>query len=510
MESESAAADRVVGTAAVLARDEQTSDALRETQQHLISIYNSVADVIFYVAVESDGRFRVVSVNAAFLRVTGLTQDQVVGKTVDQIVPEQSLTMVLGKYRQAIEERTVVHWEETSDYPAGRLTGEVSVTPVFDGAGVCTHLVGSAHDITARTRVELALRESEERFRIMADTAPVMIVTSDAKGRATFFNKVWLDFTGRTTEQELGNGWIAGLHPDDLEFSLRSMAAATASRRDCKLEYRLRRADGEYRFVMCNGVPCFERNGTFTGFIASLVDVTELRQSQQVLEEYQGQLQELSAGLLTAQETAGRRLARELHDSFSQELVTVKMQISNLTEEVDHESKLGRQLCELGNKVGRLATGLHLTSRKLHSAILDDLGLITALSDECESFQVHSGISTRFFADDLPPLFPKDVSLCLYRVTQECLRNIVKHATDTNTVQVSLVVGPEEVVLSVANDGPGFDLKESRQKGGLGLISMEERVRLVRGSISIRSEPEEGTVVEVVVSTKDWAEEARA
>jgi PAS domain S-box-containing protein len=510
MESESAATAHVVGSAAVIARNEQTSDALRETQQHLISIYNSVADVIFYLAVESNGRFRVVSVNAAFLRVTGLAQEDVIGKTIDEVIPEPSLTIVLEKYRQAIEERTVVHWEETSDYPAGRLTGEVSVTPVFDSAGVCTHLVGSVHDITARTRVEQALRESEERFRIMADTAPVMIVTSDQKGRGTFFNKVWLDFTGRTIEQELGNGWIANLHPDDLEFSLKSLSAATAARRECRLEYRLRRADGEYRFVMCRGVPRFERNGIFAGYVGSLVDVTDLRRSQQALEEYQGQLQELSAGLLTAQETASRQLARELHDSFSQELVTVKMQISNLTEEVDRESKLGRQLCELGNKVGRLATDLHLTSRKLHTAVLDDLGLITALSDECESFQLHSGILTRFVADDLPPLFPKDVSLCLYRVTQECLRNIVKHATDANMVHVSLTVRPEEVVLSVANDGRGFDLKESRQKGGLGLISMEERVRLVSGSISIRSQPEEGTVVEVVVATKDRASEARA
>ena len=128
--------------------------ALHENEQHLVSIYNTVGDVIFYLAVEPERQFRFVSVNAAFLRVTGLTLETVVGKTVNEIIPEPSLTMVLGKYRQAIAGNAIVRWEETSDYPAGRLTGEVSVAPVFDDKGACTHLVGSVHDITERKRAE--------------------------------------------------------------------------------------------------------------------------------------------------------------------------------------------------------------------------------------------------------------------------------------------------------------------------------------------------------------------
>jgi PAS domain S-box-containing protein len=127
---------------------------LSESQQRLASIYDTVRDVIFHLAVEPDGQFRFASVNAAFLRVTGLSAEAVIGRTVNEVIPEPSLTMVLGKYRQAIEGHTSVLWEETSDFPTGRLTGEVSLTPVFDNTGKCTHLVGSVHDVTERKRAE--------------------------------------------------------------------------------------------------------------------------------------------------------------------------------------------------------------------------------------------------------------------------------------------------------------------------------------------------------------------
>jgi PAS domain S-box-containing protein len=154
--------DPVYGLAMIedITERKRAEDALRESQQQLVSIYNTIEDVIFHVAVGPEEQYRIVSVNAAFLNITGLSQEKVVGKTVNEVIPEPSLTIVLGKYRQAIEEKTVVRWTETSDYPTGRLTGEVSVAPVFDNTGSCTHLVGSVHDITERKRAQ----EIEERL----------------------------------------------------------------------------------------------------------------------------------------------------------------------------------------------------------------------------------------------------------------------------------------------------------------------------------------------------------
>jgi PAS domain S-box-containing protein len=151
--------------------------------------------------------------------------------------------------------------------------------------------------IEQHRRTEHSLRESEERFRNMADTAPVMIVVADAKQNATFFNKAWTTFAGRTLEQETGRGWIEGVHPDDLESCLTGISWAYAELMECHLQYRLRRADGEYRFIICKGVPRFERDKTFTGFIASCIDITELKLAQ---EENLGRQKLESVGVLAA------------------------------------------------------------------------------------------------------------------------------------------------------------------------------------------------------------------
>jgi two-component system sensor kinase FixL len=140
---------------------------------------------------------------------------------------------------------------------------------------------GATIDITQRKQREEALRESEERFRTVANSAPVMIWMSGPDKLCNFFNKGWLDFTGRTFEEELGDGWAAGVHPDDRAECLKHYAESFDARRPFALEYRLRRHDGEYRWISDNGVPRYDSGRNFAGYIGSAVDLTERRQSEE-------------------------------------------------------------------------------------------------------------------------------------------------------------------------------------------------------------------------------------
>jgi two-component system cell cycle sensor histidine kinase/response regulator CckA len=143
-----------------------------------------------------------------------------------------------------------------------------------------SRIAGVSLDITARKRAEDALQESEQRFRNMANTAPVMIWVTGPDKLFTFVNKTWLDFTGRTIEQELGNGWAAGVHPDDLQRSYEVFSSAFDARRSFQLECRLRRSDGEYRWILCSGIPRSAPGGVFAGYIGSDIDITDLQSEE--------------------------------------------------------------------------------------------------------------------------------------------------------------------------------------------------------------------------------------
>ncbi len=150
------------GTTIDVTARKHAEEALREREQQLSSIYDTAADVLFQLAVEPDATYRFTSVNRAFLSVTGLARDQIVGKRVDEVIPEPSRSYVLARYAEAVRERRIVRWEETTEYPTGRLTGEVGIAPVFDAAGTCTHLVGAVHDVTERKSLEQQLIQAQK------------------------------------------------------------------------------------------------------------------------------------------------------------------------------------------------------------------------------------------------------------------------------------------------------------------------------------------------------------
>ena len=150
----------------------------------------------------------------------------------------------------------------------------------------------------------------------------------------------------------------------------------------------------------------------------------------------------------------------------------------------------------MGNEIGSVAKDVHQLSRQLHSAVLSQLGLAMALESECAAYSQQHGITVEFCAENIPELIPDDTALCLYRVAQEGLQNISRHA-EANRAMVAIETRDGEIVLAVQDFGSGFDLDAVRGKGGLGLVSMEERVRLVGGSIDVRSKPGQGTQIEV-------------
>ncbi len=266
-----------------------------------------------------------------------------------------------------------------------------------------------------------------------------------------------------------------------------------------EIQYRIKRPDGDVRWIehVCN--PITDDQGILVGIRASNRDVTQRVNAQAVICEREKELQSLTGRLILGQEEERRRLARELHDDLSQRLAALAIEIGKLETRVeDGKEAILQDLCGLRDQTIRVAADVHYLSRRLHPSILEDLGLTKAVAAECNRFSIQEGIEVAFNADNIPEGLPKDVSLSVYRIIQEGLNNIAKHACARRAV-VCLSASEASLHLSIQDDGLGFDPAEVRKMPGLGLSSIRERVRLVNGRHRIKSEPEKGTMIEVTV-----------
>jgi signal transduction histidine kinase len=226
------------------------------------------------------------------------------------------------------------------------------------------------------------------------------------------------------------------------------------------------------------------------------------RESERILRQSENDLRKLAGRLIYAQEQERSRLARELHDDLAQRLAVFAIDVGRLQQQLVHPPEaVQEELDEMKKDIIEISQDVHDLSRQLHPSILDDLGLIKAVESECKNFSRREGIEIAFNHENIPKIIPKDVSLSLYRIIQEALSNISKHAC-ADHISVSLECIGHDLFLSIQDDGIGFDPAEVREKPGLGFSSMRERAILMQGEFSIRSQPERGTVIDVKVPLK--------
>jgi PAS domain S-box-containing protein len=513
----------------------------------------------------------------------------------------------------------------------------VSKFPIGDQMGVQGLMGGMAIDITERKRAEEALRESESRFRIMADTAPTLIWMSGLDKLCTYFNQVWLDYTGRTMEQELGNGWTDGVHQEDFDLCRKTYAEAFDRREPFQMEYRLRKADGQYGWVFDKGVPRYFPSGEFAGYIGTCIDMTERKWAEAALQasdvftravlnslsapvcvldkegvivttndpwreftkrqvdcafifgevsdnyldccrrttagsllegqailkgvedvlmgsersfiyeyachvleeedcwflmrvtplkdakgvvmshtdisrrvrmglalekqtvllgEKQKELESLAGKLIEAQEAERKRIARELHDDFNQRLAALSLELESMERApIALPEPIARQLAAIRVQAGMLSDDLHDLAYRLHPSLLEHVGLEVAARDHVSEFAKRTGLSVRFIGREVPKTLSPEVATNLFRVLQESLQNVSKHAQATD-VTVRLSGSSKGVGLSVRDNGKGFDFEDkSAGARGLGLVSMQERTRGLGGLLRIHSLPRSGTKI---------------
>jgi two-component system CheB/CheR fusion protein len=478
---------------------------LRQSQENLQTEHNFIAAILdaakdlLVVVLDREGR--IVHFNRVCQELTGYSFDDVKGRYIWDflLVPEE--TASVRATFQALAAGTPNQRENYWVAKNGRhLLISWSNSTVNSDSGV-ENVIGTGIDVTEREAARQQAQESEATVRAMMESAAQAILAVNQGGRIVMANPAAERMYGYGAQELMGLA-LENLMPERYRerhaAHLKEWFAQPRGRpMSTGVELSCLRNDGT-EFAAEASLSFITSTGAILG-VAFVSDITERKKTERTLADYQQQLQKLTAGLISAQESGNRAIARELHDVFSQELAAVGMEISSLKKQAKSRGDLAGRLADLGKKISGLARDIHRTSRELHPAILEELGLEPALRQECEAFQQRSEIPTKFTAKNVPSGLAKDTALCLYRVAQESLRNIAKHAEDADAVRVSLLGSPEGITLRIEDTGDGFELEEALKKGGLGLISMEERVRLVNGRLTLQSEPGKGTEVTAFV-----------
>lgn len=454
----------------------RTEDMPHRVPEELIwyrRLYESLPSV--YLTVDTNGM--ILSVNQFGATRLGYTVEDLIGKSVVGLFAashQQKLSAALMDLVQQSSDVTVVNWEFPLDCHKSNILWVKVVARLEKDANSQPLILMVCEDITAHKQAEDALRESEQRFHSMADTAPVMLWMAGTDGLCNFVNEFWLEFTGRTIEQVIGSGLLWGVHPEDRSYCHKTYQQAFDSRTQFQMEYRFRRADGEYRWVLNTGVPRLTPNGNFAGYIGSGIDITERKLAEVALKESQ-----VAAKAQVEEMENLNRLKDEFLSTVSHELRTplanMKMAIQMLEIAVNQQpefvakmpqppeqhSKIGRYFQILNNECEREINLINnfLDLQKLDSGkkpvVRETVQLQQFLERVVSLFQARTRSCQQQLQLVVPPNLPTVVCdpFSLERILVELLGNACKYSPAGEQITVTAELKSSQIQLDVSNSG---------------------------------------------------------
>jgi PAS domain S-box-containing protein len=488
---------RVAGIATDVTDQLETEKALRESERRFRELAENIEQV-FWLWNPSG----VVYVSKAYETLWGRSCDELYRKPYswrDSIHPED-------RKRVVSEVRGMPTKRLDLEYRIIRPDGELRwirdrVFPLADEDGRITRFAGVTDDITKYKAAEAALRESEVRFRQLAENIEEVFWTWTREPvQLLYVSPAYERIWGRDRESLYKDplSWRQAVHPEDREHVIQAVTGPPEARVD--MSYRIIRPDGEVRWMRERIFPIAGKNGSVVRWIAVTDDITENKQAEEALKLANRRLQVLSRRRIQVQEEERKRLAVELHDQLGQTLTAIQLSLE-ATKRNNRGPKRADQLKQATDLINQMMQEVRRMSLGLRPPVLDDLGLVAALRSLLTESAKQSGWTVEFREPKKFSLPDDEVATACFRIVSEALTNIIRHANAKN-VSMEIATADEQFAVKISDDGVGFDMTESEkriQRDHLGLVGMNERASAVGGTFRCRSGTASGTEITIVL-----------
>jgi PAS domain S-box-containing protein len=443
-----------------------------------------------------------------YVNVLGATEPQILTyqQVLEKVHPDDRPILIAAASRHSLQSPTVDVTYRVLLHGKSPIWVKSSGRAFFNGEGKMLRIVGIVADITDQKLAEESLRASEERMRLAQKVA----------GIGTFERNIRTGVNTWTPEMESMYGLPPGgfrrtraafenlVHPDDRAQVVNLVEEALLTGRQMSGEWRVIWPDGSVHWIAARWQALMDESGEPSRVIGVDMDITDRKRAEEALDN-------MTRKLVDAQEQERARIARELHDDIGQRLALLTIDLDQVQQNwPDLSPEVLSHLQELRQQTRQISAGVQSLSHDLHSSQLEYLGIVRGMESWCIEFGKRQGIEIDC-SHNVRSILSAEIGICLFRVLQEALHNAAKHS-GVKRIEVELSEDEDsgEIHLTITDLGKGFDLEAVKQRKGLGLTSMRERIRLVNGTIAIESKPAAGTTIRVRVPLPSEQDSHRA
>ncbi|MCB0492222.1 MAG: PAS domain S-box protein [Cyclobacteriaceae bacterium] len=460
---------------------------IRESEEKYRTLVDQASDGIFIV----NHSLQLQQVNRMACAMLGYSQEELLKLSLPDIVlfQENEVSFRMNEVREDVsllQERTLKRKDGTT-FPV-----EVNATRLKNG-----NTLSIVRDITERKNAEKALEESEYRLRTILDTEPECVKILNRRGELIDMNPAGLAMIQADSLQAVKGIELVNLVDGPYKEAFRKHTQDVFKGIIGKLEFEIIGLKGRKLWMETHAVPFRDSDGKIVSSLAVTRDITDRKNAEAKVNQYTNQLKELTVHLQHVREEERASLSRELHDELGQQLTAIKMDLSWLNKKVNSD-ELTSKIQETIHITLDAVSSLRRINSELRPSLLDDLGLFPALEYQASQFSKRFGVSCSIVADIDEPKFNQHYSIAIFRIFQESLNNIAKHAEATK-VNVEIKEEEEKFHLIISDDGKGFNTNDKTKARSFGILGMTERAMMMNGTLTLKSKSGEGTTLELII-----------